>query len=191
MIYLFIQAIENDEQREAVERICDLYYRNMMKVALDILHHKEDAEDAVQDAFYNISKHADLFLDTESEATIARVSIYTRNAAINIYNRKKKTNEIFCSLDAQESPSNMIIEEENLERILEDEERARTIHWAVEKLDKTDSDLISMKYFYHYRNIDIARALNTDANDINGRLFRARKKLRKILENRSESIRRT
>lgn len=185
MIYLFIQAIENDEQREAVERICDLYYRNMMKVALDILHHKEDAEDAVQDAFYNISKHADLFLDTESEATIARVSIYTRNAAINIYNRKKKTNEIFCSLDAQESPSNMIIEEENLERILEDEERARTIHWAVEKLDKTDSDLISMKYFYHYRNIDIARALNTDANSINGKLFRARKKLYKILINQS------
>ena len=113
MIYLFIQAIENDEQREAVERICDLYYRNMMKVALDILHHKEDAEDAVQDAFYNISKHADLFLDTESEATIARVSIYTRNAAINIYNRKKKTNEIFSSLDAQESPSSTIIDEED------------------------------------------------------------------------------
>ena len=71
-----------------------------------------------------------------------------------------------------------------MERILEDEERARSLHWAVEKLDKTDSDLISMKYFYHYRNIDIAQAMNTDANDINGKIFRAKKKLRKILQKR-------
>ena len=41
MISLIIQAIENGEQREAVERICDLYYRNMMKIALDILNHKQ------------------------------------------------------------------------------------------------------------------------------------------------------
>ena len=184
MIYLFIQAIENDEQREAVERICDLYYRNMLKTALDILHHKEDAEDAVQDAFYNISKHADLFLDTESEATIARISIYTRNAAINIYNRKKKTNEIFSSLDAQESPSSAIIAEEDLDRILENEETARAIDSAIKQLGKPYSDVIMMKYFYHYRNIDIAQAMNTDANDINGKIFRAKKKLRKILQKR-------
>ena len=149
MIYLFIQAIENDEQREAVGRICDLYYRYMMKAALDILHHKEDAEDAVQDAFYNISKHADLFLDTESEATIARVSIYTRNAAINIYNRKKKTNEIFSPLDTQESPSSTIIDEEDLDRILENEETARAVRSAIEQLGKPYRDIISMKYYYH------------------------------------------
>ena len=184
MISLIIQAIENDEQRETVERICDLYYRNMMKIALDILNHKQDAEDAVQDAFYNISVHADLFLDIESKATIARVSVYTRNAAINIYNRKKKTNELFSPLDAQASPSGATIDDEALGRILENEETAQMIRSAVNELESAYRDVIMMKYFYHYRNLDIAKVMNTDANDINGKIFRAKKKLRKILEDK-------
>ena len=184
MIFLIIQAIENDEQRKAVEHICDLYYKNMMKIALDILKHKQDAEDAVQDAFYNISVHADLFLDTESNATIARVSVYTRNAAINIYNRKKKTNELFSLPDVTASPSNIAIDEETLDRILESEEAAQTIRSAINQLGNSYRDVIMMKYFYHYRNLDIAKVMNTDANDIAGKIFRAKQKLRKILQDK-------
>jgi len=66
MISLLILTIEEEELRRVVEEICDLYYRNMMKLSLDILNNKQDAEDAVQDAFYNISRHADAFLNLKN-----------------------------------------------------------------------------------------------------------------------------
>jgi len=184
MLFLFLQVLENEEYRLVVERICDNYYRHMMKMAMDILKHKEDAEDAVQDAFYNISKHADVFLEMDAQDTAALVSTYTRNAAINVYNWKKRSGELFTSLETQTNLTEEEIDPETLDHILENEDTAQLIRSAVNQLASPYRDVIMLKYFYHYRNIDIANMMHTDANDINGKIFRAKKKLRKILKDK-------
>ena len=38
-----------------------------------------------------------------------------------------------------------------------------------------------MKNGYHMRNVDIAQVLNIDSNKVNGRIFRAKQKLKEIL----------
>lgn len=38
-----------------------------------------------------------------------------------------------------------------------------------------------MKYYYHMRNVDITQVLNIDSNKVNGRIFRAKQKLKEIL----------
>ena len=184
MIFLLLQAIEDEDQRKIVERICDLYYRHMMKIAWNILKHPQDAEDAVQDAICNISINYEQFADPESTATIALVSTYTRNAAFNIYNHKKRTNGLFTSMEDPEYLNLIATDEQSLDRILENRDTAELIRWAVNQLDEPYRSVIKLKYFFHHRNVQIARVLHTTPNDINGKIFRAKKKLRKILKDK-------
>ena len=90
MILAYIQSIEDDNKRRIVEDIYDLYYKHMTACALDILRNYHDSQDAVQDAFYNITATYELFAYAAAPATAALVHIYVRNAAINIYNKNKR-----------------------------------------------------------------------------------------------------
>ena len=184
MISLLILTIEEEELRRVVEEICDLYYRNMMKLSLDILNNKQDAEDAVQDAFYNISRHAEVFQKLSDTETAALVSTYTRNAAINIYNRKKRTAQLFVPLDDTGHHTDLFSDEQTLDKLLENEEMAEAVRQAVNCLKAPYRDVIYLKYFYHYKNTEIARVLHTTPNDINVRIFRARQKLRALLQSK-------
>ena len=184
MISLLILTIEEEEQRAVIEQICDLYYKNMMKLSMDILNNKQDAEDAVQDAFYNIARHAEMFLNLQANETAALVSTYTRNAAINIYNRKKRTAQLFVPLDDTGHHADIPCDEQTLDKLLENAETADAVRQAVKLLKEPYRDVIYLKYFYHYKNIDIARVLHTTPNEVNVRIFRAKQKLRAILQNK-------
>ena len=174
MILAYIQSIEDDNKRRIVEDIYDLYYKHMTACALDILRNYHDSQDAVQDAFYNITATYELFADAAAPATAALVHIYVRNAAINIYNKNKRHSKVVMLCD-------IVDEDADVQRIVIDNETTEIVSEAVDKLDDMYRDLIIMKYYYHMRNVDIAQVLNIDSNKVNGRIFRAKQKLKEIL----------
>lgn len=182
MILTYIHSIEDDSKRKIVEDIYDLYYKHMMACALDILRNHHDTEDAVQDAFYNITATYELFADAEATSTAALVHIYVRNAAINIYNKNKRHAKVVMLCDnIEEVAKNIVDEDADVQRIVIDNETVEIVSEAIDKLDDMYRDPIIMKYYYHMRNIDIAKVLNIDSNKVNGRIFRAKQKLREIL----------
>lgn len=182
MILLIIQAIENDQERDAVARIFTLYYKRMYKRAYDILNNPHDAEDAVQETFLRISSNVRDFMDADSPETIALISIYTRNVAFNMYNRKKKQNSLFDQRkDISEMDLDLVATGEDVEEIVINKETVELVHKAINQLDDMYRDVILLKYFYHKRNIDIADILGIEGSQVNGRLFRAKKMLREIL----------
>lgn len=183
MILAYIQSIEDDNKRRIVEDIYDLYYKHMTACALNILRNHHDSEDAVQDAFYNITTTYELFADAAAPATAALVHIYVRNAAINIYNKNKRHSKVVMLCDNIEEVAKDIVDEDaDVQRIVIDNETTEIVSEAVDKLDTMYRDLIIMKYYYHMRNVDIAQVLNIDSNKVNGRIFRAKQKLKEILE---------
>lgn len=182
MILAYIQSIEDDNKRRIVEDIYDLYYKHMTACALDILRNYHDSQDAVQDAFYNITATYELFADGAAPATAALVHIYVRNAAINIYNKNKRHAKVVMLCDNIEEVAKDIVDEDaDVQRIVIDNETTEILSEAVDKLDDMYRDLIIMKYYYHMRNVDIAQVLNIDSNKVNGRIFRAKQKLKEIL----------
>lgn len=182
MILTYIQSIEDDNKRRIVQDIYDLYYKHMTACALDILRNYHDSQDAVQDAFYNITATYELFADGAAPATAALVHIYVRNAAINIYNKNKRHSKVVMLCDNIEEVAKDIVDEDaDVQRIVIDNETTEIVSEAVDKLDDMYRDLIIMKYFYHMRNVDIAQVLNIDSNKVNGRIFRAKQKLKEIL----------
>ena len=182
MILAYIQSIEDDNKRRIVEDIYDLYYKHMTACALDILRNYHDSQDAVQDAFYNNTATYELFADAAAPATAALVHIYVRNAAINIYNKNKRHAKVVMLCDNIEEVAKDIVDEDaDVQRIVIDNETTEIVSEAVDKLDDMYRDLIIMKYYYHMRNVDIAQVLNIDSNKVNGRIFRAKQKLKEIL----------
>lgn len=182
MILAFIQAIQDETQRKIVEDIYDLYYKHMYAIANNILKNHHDALDAVQDAFYNISDTVDMFENPRTQAVAALVSIYTRNAALNIYNKNKRYSKRFVSIeDMNDSYLPTSDESDDILQLLVDHEAANIVNQAISELDDIYKDVIQLKYFHHMRNIDIAKVLHIDVNMVNGRIFRAKNQLRKIL----------
>lgn len=182
MILAYIQSIEDDNKRRIVEDIYDLYYKHMTACALNILCNHHDFEDAVQDAFYNITATYELFADAAAPATAALVHIYVRNAAINIYNKNKRHSKVVMLCDNIEEVAKDIVDEDaDVQRIVIDNETTEIVSEAVDKLDTMYRDLVIMKYYYHMRNVDITQVLNIDSNKVNGRIFRAKQKLKEIL----------
>ena len=174
-------SIEDEKQRSDVEQIWNLYGKIMLAKAYGILGNMQDAEDAVQEAFLRISKNAENFSEPKSPDTIALVSIYTRNVAINMYRRNKKRNELFGNDGDLDNVISAAAESEDIAQLIVNDETVEIVRRAINLLDEPYKDVILLKYYYHKKNIEIAEVLGVDANTVNGRVFRAKKKLKELI----------
>ena len=181
MISMILMSIEDEKQRSDVEQIWNLYGKIMLAKAYGILGNMQDAEDAVQEAFLRISKNAEDFSEPKSPGTIALVSIYTRNVAINMYRRNKKRNELFGSDGDVDNVIDAAAESEDIAQLIVNDETVEIVRRAINMLDEPYKDVILLKYYYHKKNIEIAEVLGVDANTVNGRVFRAKKKLKELI----------
>ena len=178
MILFVLQTIEDDQLRMAVERLYNIYHKQMLAKANGILHNWHDAEDAVQDTFYRISRNIEDFLPVESQSAKALLMIYTRNAAINMYNRKKRQNELFYSKkDIGELVLPSDDPDDDVLDVLINEETVETLRQGIAQLDEMHRDVVMLKYYYNKKNLEIADIMCVDVNVINARVFRAKKKL--------------
>lgn len=181
MISMILMSIEDEKQRSDVEQIWNLYGKIMLAKAYGILGNMQDAEDAVQEAFLRISKNAEDFSEPKSPDTIALVSIYTRNVAINMYRRNKKRNELFGSDGDVDNVIDAAAESEDIAQLIVNDETVEIVRRAINMLDEPYKDVILLKYYYHKKNIEIAEVLGVDSNTVNGRVFRAKKKLKELI----------
>lgn len=100
MILEIIQTIENENERHAISEIFKLYYPHMKAVAYNVLHNREDAEDAAMNAMKYMCQHPDLFTNYDtSPQTISLICLCVKSAAIDIYRKNKRKNNLFFSLD--------------------------------------------------------------------------------------------
>ncbi|MBQ2807153.1 MAG: RNA polymerase sigma factor [Clostridia bacterium] len=167
------------EQHKVLTLIYELYYKQMYQKAYAILRNKQDAEDAVQEAFYRVCLNAEAFAQPHSDSTVALIHTYTKNAAINSYHRKKRRRAMLSDdRDADE----LSIPLDDLAALIEREEMAARVRAAVETLEPRYREVITLKYYAHMKNIEISKRLGLSPNVINGRIFRAKKALRRVLD---------
>ena len=183
MILTVLETIEDDQLRDAVERLFNLYHKILLVKANDILHNWHDAEDVVQDTFLKVSRNIEDFLPVDSQSAKTLLAVYTRNVALNMYKRKKRQNKLFYS---KQDVAEMNLESDDpkddvLELII-NQETIEELRQAIDRLDDMHRDVIILKYYYHKKNIEIADIMGVDVNVINARVFRAKKKLMNLMK---------
>ena len=175
---IFFAMIKDNQDRCKLEELYLKYQKDMFRVAYRILNDYHLAQDAVQLAFIKLIDNLDKINEINCNGTRAFVVIIVRNISINIYRKRRKESGI--SLDEMEYDI-----PDNNELALEDKvinnEMLAKILLKIKEMHPPYADIISLKYFYHYSNDEIAKMLDISNENVRVRLHRGRQSLLRLL----------
>ncbi len=160
-------------QTQYFSYIVERYQDIVFSIALKVLRNREDAEEMAQESFIKAYKSLHTFKGNAKFSTwLYRI---TYNNCISEVRKRKihftSTEDIQIKDEAEEM---------NLDGIPE-ENRARVIKEAMEKLPEEDYTLILLYYFEEQSIEDISKVTQLSESNTKVKLFRARKKLYTIL----------
>lgn len=154
------------------------YRQTMLKNALRILGSRSEAEDAVQDAFLHIINNPEKILLLSREQQPFYLVSIIENVCYNYL--KKKNRHPTEDIDKYyELASNYSVEKKADEEILLDGVKS-----ALKLLSERDYGIMYLLYFEEMRPAEIAKALDISEKNIYKYIDRAKKRLKKILNER-------
>lgn len=151
------------------------YQAPFLRKAHRILHHNEDAEDAVQEAFTKIYLNAGRFIPQEGATFSSWGYKILVNTCYTFYQKRKKTfegrtqldDEIFYNLSGKEN--------ERKEIELRDMAASLLAH-----LPKHMHRVLHLHFIMGYRQQEIAEMTGEKVGAVKTRIFRAKEELRKV-----------
>ena len=159
----------NQDQNERFERLVNQFQASLLRTCYMYLRDKEQAEDAVQETFFKAYRNLGAFRGESAEKTwLMKIAVNTchdmRKTAWSLHMDRRVTPEMLpeASVPFEEFEEGLIVEVMNLPLKLRE-----------------------VVLLYYYQNMDtneIAETLGIARSSVSGRLQRARKKLREILE---------
>ncbi len=168
MLILYLQMLDTQEEKIRFEQIYQMYRGLMYHVADNILHNRQDAEDAVHNAFLRIIKHFSKFRNTPSTDHAPQIVVIVKNEAISILRKKQNT-----------------IPLEDWDGCAETSEAAADYHALVDsftRLPQTYRAAMEMKLLLGYSDGEIAVKLGLSKTAVSTRISRGRRLLRDIVE---------
>lgn len=154
----------NDSNIRNINYIVNTYGDMLYRVAYQYTRNRSEAEDVTQDVFVAMLKKLPFKSEEHLKAWLIRVAI---NKSINYLKSSRKK---VLSLD------------ENIDVATEHRDRAEIEE--LQELPEFDRSVIYLYYYEGYSIKEIAKITGKSANSINIRLFRAREKLKTLLEER-------
>lgn len=159
----------NQDQNERFERLVNQFQASLLRTCYMYLRDREQAEDAVQETFFKAYRNFGTFRGESAEKTwLMKIAINTcrdmRRTGWFLHMDRRVTPEMLpdASVPFEEIEEGLIVEVMNLPLRLRE-----------------------VVLLYYYQNMDtneIAQTLGIARSSVSGRLQRARKKLREILE---------
>ena len=168
MLVYYLQMLDTPEEKVKFEQIYLKYRGLMYHVAEDILHNRQDAEDAVHNAFLRIIKKFSRFQNTPAKDLAPQVAVIARNEAISLQ-RKQKGEAPLEDWDSLAEPSESISDYHAL---------VDSFAW----LPRTYRAVMEMKLLSGYSDGEIAAKLGLSKTAVSTRISRGRRLLRDIVE---------
>ncbi len=168
MLVYYLQMLDTPEEKVKFEQIYLKYCSLMYHVADGILHNRQDAEDAVHNAFLRVIKHFKKFQSTPLQDLAPQVAIIARNEAISLLRRRKG-----------EAPL------EDWDGLAEPSESISDYHVLVDsfaRLPRTYRAVMEMKLLSGYSDGEIAAKLGLSKTAVSTQISRGRRLLRDIVE---------
>ncbi len=178
---VFLALIDDEDDKVSFQKIYEKNCRLMMSMAMKILNHEQEAEDAVYEAFLALAEHYSRYKKRKDDEMRALCIIITKNKAIDILREKKKySDEIIENLNLHES------KEKQPENAVIADEQSELLKHALCELPEILKCVLELKYYLGYSNKEIADILEIQLKTVEMRLYRGKKKLREVLENETK-----
>ena len=168
MLVCYLQMLDTPEEKIRFEQIYLKYRSLMYRVADGILHNRQDAEDAVHNAFLGIIKQFKKLRNIPAQDLAPWVTVIARNEAISL--RRKRKGEL--PLEEWDGPA-------------EAPEDVTDYHALVDsftRLPQTYRTALEMKLLLGYSDGEIAARLDLSKTAVSTRINRGRQLLRDIVE---------
>ncbi|MDE7361153.1 MAG: RNA polymerase sigma factor [Oscillospiraceae bacterium] len=167
-------VIEDEKQRS---ELAVFYAENKSRffyIAVSKLHNREDAEDAVQEAFSRIADKPERFFGVPREKRVAYVDVIVRNVAVDLFERRNKTSEE----QLEDEPVGTVTLEDGLfDRISRDEILA-----FVDGMPTLQRNVLWLHCILGLSIDETAQRLNVSVTVANKRLALARRSVREFVE---------
>lgn len=158
----------------AFKRIIEEYQDRIFNLCIYMLHSKEDAQDAAQEAFIKAYRSFEKFTPQASIYTwLYRVAV---NTCLD-YRRKPQR----LLVDSEVSITEIPAPEPSPERIYESKEASRLIQMALERLSPEFKTVIILREIEDFSYEDIAEVLQISLGTVKSKISRARDELRQLL----------
>lgn len=166
MLQIYLTLIDTDEEKQKFIVFYEQYRKLMFYIAKEILKEDQLSEDAVQEAFLRIAKNFHKIGAVTSHETKAFAVIVTRNVAIDVYNKEKKTIEINQYLSENiETESDDFTETISYEKLL----------GCILQLPEIYRDILYLNLVYDYQFNEIANLLGISTENVRKRAQRGKK----------------
>jgi len=188
-----VLAGDRDAARERFAELVTRQQRRAVRIAYNYLRDAHDADEAVQDAFLKVFTHIGSYREEYPfEVWFTRILV---NGCLDL--RKARTRRLRWALPMSSQPSNVqalpepAAQQPSPEDRLMSSERARQITSAVEQLPDRQRLVFTLCHIAEHTTSEVSQALGLSEATVRVHLFRAVRKLRKLLERpRTEATRR-
>jgi RNA polymerase sigma-70 factor (ECF subfamily) len=162
-----------------------MYHKGLYIIAYRILNNTHDAQDAAQTSIIKLAKYLDRIEDLDCNKTKNLIVTIVRNTAIDIYRRKKQ--HPLSQLDAMSDllHDNQPLPDDLILRMSE----AKNMAEKLAKLHADYAEILTLKYYYEFNDIEISELLCISHQNARTRLHRAKKALLKLLNECNEEER--
>ena len=168
MLVYYLQMLDTPEEKIRFEQIYLKYRGLMYHVADSILHDRQEAEDAVHNAFLRVIKKFSKFQNTPAKDLAPQIVVIARNEAISLLRKRKDTDPL-----------------EDWGGFAETAEEVSDYHALVDsftRLPRTYPAVMEMKLLLGYSDGEIAAKLGLSKKAVSVRISRGRQLLRDIVE---------
>lgn len=179
---LCIMAIQNDDDRNTVERLYLENYKWMLYIARQILKDQNKAEDAVSQTFVKLIDKLQKFSFENCNKTRGLIGILVKDICYDMLKTEKSKRSISideCDLpsDSDDPPFDQFLSEENYKIMLD----------SLSLLSEKANNILRLKYLYGYSDQEISEFLNISPENVRVRIHRAKAALLQVLKERSQN----
>jgi RNA polymerase sigma-70 factor (ECF subfamily) len=173
---------ERDAARERYGELVARQQRRAVRIAYTYLRDVHDADEAVQDAFIKVFTHITSYReDRPFEVWFTRILV---NACLDL--RKSRSRRLRWAVPMSSTgdvpPAEPVTQEQTPEQRLVSRERANEITEAVESLPARQRTVFTMCHLAEQTTAEVSQALGLSEATVRVHLFRAIRKLRRLLE---------
>src|SRR5215510_8188572 len=180
-----VLAGERDRAREQFGELVAHHQRRAVRIAYSYLRDAHDADEAVQDAFIKVFTHiASYREDLPFEVWFTRILV---NACLDL--RKARARRLRWTVPMssgnETTPADPAAPEETPEQRLVSRERTNEITAAVDSLPDRQRAVFTLCHLAEQTTAEVSKALGLSEATVRVHLFRAIRKLRRLLEHES------
>ena len=175
---IFLMLIDTPEEKRKFVVLYEKYRYLMQKVSMDVLQDCFWAEDAVHDAFMHIAKNMSKIDEVDSIATRRYLITITKNAAIDIYRKRRIQMQKEIYIDELDEDILLSYTETDVENSVLD---------VLKNLPVKYRDVFFFLYSAKLENREVAKLCGIQEVTVRQRIARGKKKKKKELSRLEDS----